>query len=256
MAGNDPLIPALGAAAAVQLATPVATLAGNDAAVALPLPSGAPPLATVTAELSTTGQLLAKLLDALPASAAGIAQPRPLLPQPDAHPAAMAAAIGDGIARSGLFYESHLADWVEGKRTLEQIRSEPQAQAMDASDATTTPVLLREQIDMLDGQPLQWRGELWPGLPLQISIAKDSPPPSQGNATEPAWQTTLNSTLPTLGDVTARLRLEGDRLQLRLAASNASSGTRMEAEISSLRAALSAAGLQPLSIVIDEQRTD
>lgn len=256
MAGNDPLIPALGAATAVQLATPVATLAGNDSAIALPLPAGGPALPTVTAELSTTGQLLAKLLDALPASAAGIAQPRPLLPQPEAHPATMAVAIGDGIAHSGLFYESHLADWVEGKRTLEQIRSEPQAQAMDASDAAITPALLREQIDMLDGQPLQWRGELWPGLPLEISIAKDQPSPSEAHAPEAAWQTTLKSTLPTLGDVTARLRLDGDRLQLRLAASDASSGTRMEAELSSLRAALSAAGLQPLSIVIDEQRPD
>lgn len=256
MAGNDPLISALGAAAAVQLATPVATLAGNDSSVALPSPAGAPPLPKVTAELSTTGQLLAKLLDALPVSAVGIAPPRPLLPQPDAHPATMAAAIREGIGQSGLFYESHLADWVEGKRTLEQIRNEPQAQAMDANDAATSPVLLREQIDMLDGQPLQWRGELWPGLPLQIGIAKDLPSPWETHAPEPAWHTTLNSTLPTLGDITARLRLEGDRLQLRLAASDASSGTRMEAELASLRAALSAAGLQPISIVIDEQRPD
>ncbi len=256
MAGTDSLIPALGAAAAVQLATPVATLAGNEGTAALPLPAGAPPLPMVTAELSTTGQLLAKLLDALPVSAAGIAKLQPLLPQPDARPAAIAAAIRDGIAQSGLFYESHLADWVEGKRTLEQIRNEPQVQAMDANDAATSPALLREQIEMLDGQPLQWRGELWPGLPLQISIAKDQPPPLEAQSSEPAWQTTFISTLPSLGDVTARLRLEGNRLQLRLAAHDAVANTRMEAELSPLRAALSAAGLQPVTVVIDAQRPD
>lgn len=256
MAGNDPLIPALGAAAPVQVAAAVATLAEQAGTPALPLPAAAPPPPTVTTELSSTGQLLSRLLDALPASTTAVAPANPLLPQPQAHAAAIAAALGDGIAHSGLFYESHLADWVEGKRTLEQIRNEPQAQAMDASDQATSPTLLRQQIDLLDGQPLQWRGELWPGLPLQLAIAKERNPSQEQDATEPAWQTTLTSRLPALGDVVARLRLVGDQLQLRLDAGDARAGALMEAGLPSLRSALSAAGLQPLSLAIDEQRTD
>jgi hypothetical protein len=41
---------------------------------------------------------------------------------------ATAAALADAVGKSGLFYESHLAQWVAGARGLSGIRQEPQAQ--------------------------------------------------------------------------------------------------------------------------------
>ncbi|WP_432262680.1 flagellar hook-length control protein FliK [Cupriavidus sp. TMH.W2] len=60
---------------------------------------------------------------------------------------AAAAALADTLGQSGLFYESHLAQWVAGARELSGIRQEPQAQVPaparatpgGAAQAATTP---------------------------------------------------------------------------------------------------------------------
>jgi hypothetical protein len=108
------------------------------------------------------------------------------------------------------------------------------------------PLILRQQLEMLDGQPLQWQGELWPGLPLQLAVRSERQPPPKDGTPEPppAWQTTLASTLPALGDVVARLRIDGDRLQLAIRASDSATAALMSSQAAALRDALAAAGLQ------------
>jgi hypothetical protein len=39
-----------------------------------------------------------------------------------------ACALRDAVASSGLFYESHVAEWAEGKRPLASLLLEPQMQ--------------------------------------------------------------------------------------------------------------------------------
>jgi len=55
----------------------------------------------------------------------------------------LAAALRNFVDRSGLFYESHLAAWTQGQRTLAQIQREPQAQwgpqAQPAKPASAAP---------------------------------------------------------------------------------------------------------------------
>lgn len=43
----------------------------------------------------------------------------------------LAAALHDALANSGLFYESHQAQWVRGERSTVQLLAEPQNQLMD-----------------------------------------------------------------------------------------------------------------------------
>ena len=131
------------------------------------------------------------------------------------------------------------------------IRREPQAQVQPQSQArladdTPLPVILRQQLEMLDGQPLQWQGELWPGQPLRLAVGSERQPPPKDDApaTPPAWQTTLASTLPALGDVVARLRIDGDRLQLDLRSADGATAALMASQAAILRDALAAAGLQ------------
>ncbi len=249
MATNG-LIHAVGAIAAVSGPDPVATLAGEVRAETTLLRPGTPPEPSVAAQLSNTGKLLAQLLDAAPAATIRSATSAPLLPEPTGNPPAIAEAVRHGLVHSGLFYESHLADWIEGERTLDMIRREPQAQSAAQSMAelpeeATVPLILRQQLEMLDGQPLQWQGELWPGQPLRLTVRGERQPPSEDGtpASPPAWQTTLASTLPALGDVVARLRIDGDRLQLSIRAGEGATAALMSSQAAALREALASAGL-------------
>lgn len=53
---------------------------------------------------------------------------QPLLPAPPNNTQQVANALQDGLNHSGLFYESHLHEWVQGSRSLQDLAREPQAQ--------------------------------------------------------------------------------------------------------------------------------
>jgi len=50
----------------------------------------------------------------------------PLLPQPPASGAELAPALGRAVRQSGLFYESHQAQWIGGRLPVAQLLAEPQ----------------------------------------------------------------------------------------------------------------------------------
>lgn len=250
--GAEHGIGAVGAAVPLIAPDPVTTLR-DDAASALPLPvasTPAPP--TEIAQLSTTGKLLAALLQTS-APAAPVTQAAPLLATPNVHAPVIAEAIRSGIEHSGLFYESHLANWVSGQHEFDALALEPQARAGNADEL---PAILRQQLEMLDSQPLQWRGELWPGMPLQLQVDRQ-PAEAHGGAgdeTPDIWNTTLVSELPALGSVTVKLRLDGDRLQLKLQAGDSAS-LLLAQRSAELRDALTAAGLQLQRFDADGERS-
>lgn len=243
-------------AAAIPVAgvEPVATRADNPS---LPLPSAAspPPLPAsgVKANISTAAQLLSTLLNHPALAGLDAAPAGPLLAAAEPHAPAIAQALRNGIALSGLFYESHQAEWVAGTRALAELRREPQAAAASGAghEDTNVPALVRQQLDMLDGQPLQWRGELWPGLPLQLNLRrepghepeKDDASAAADAPAETRWQAQIISTLPALGRITARLRLAGEHLQLEIASTEHGSASLITAKASDLRDALRSAGL-------------
>lgn len=241
------------AAIPVAAADPVAARA--DAPL-LPAPSAAPglsrPAPGVRTEISTAARLLTALLNH-PALADIEAPPAgPLLTSADPQPQAIAEALRSGIARSGLFYESHQAEWIAGTRDLDDLRREPQARpeaAPESKDAGLA-ALVRQQLDLLDGQPLQWRGELWPGMPLQIGIERlhdaregGEAPASAADTAEDSWQGRIVSTLPALGQVTARWRVTGDRIHLELASTQPGVPALIAAEATALGRALLSSGL-------------
>lgn len=97
-----------------------AATVGNAAALPLPateLPSTLPMLSG-----------LAQLVTRISAGDDGAAALAPVaLPTPAADTAELPAAIREAVQQSGLFYESHLEDWVAGRRSLEDVLNEPQA---------------------------------------------------------------------------------------------------------------------------------
>lgn len=84
-------------------------------------------------ELSSTAQLLARIQQQ-PAQALRAAEP--LWPQPDgAASAGLAQALADGVRHSGLFYESHLAAWVQGELPAQALLQEPQGRLSTLAQA-------------------------------------------------------------------------------------------------------------------------
>lgn len=87
-------------------------------------------------QLSQAARLLSDLVQRLPArpTPPTVTPPGPLLGQPVVHPAELALALRTALVRSGLFYESHLADWAVGQDSLEGLMQEPQNR-LAAADA-------------------------------------------------------------------------------------------------------------------------
>ncbi len=80
--------------------------------------------------LSQTGKMLGEMLAKQPgveAKAATVQQQMPLfegVPQP----LQIASRLASSLVESGLFYESHQAEWVNGERPLQSLLKEPQSQ--------------------------------------------------------------------------------------------------------------------------------
>lgn len=89
--------------------------------------------------LSTTGKLLGSLSpqpQASNTSLAPLVQSTPLLPGAPASVGQLIPALQNAISNSGLFYESHQAEWVMGSRPLESLMQEPQGRLSNVVQQT------------------------------------------------------------------------------------------------------------------------
>lgn len=205
-------------------------------------------------DISNAARRLETLINTLAGRGADDAQvlkaARPLLPGLPSDPPALAAALRESVSRSGVFYESHLEHWAEGRLSLERLRQEPQGrlamtQRADAPDMpaargmqaqadndAANPVLraaagssdepvhpatlpqVKAQLEILQSGQINWQGQLWPGQEAELEIEEDSPS-AQGEE-ERVWTSRLRLTMPRLGEVTAELLLSGQQLRIRL----------------------------------------
>jgi siroheme synthase (precorrin-2 oxidase/ferrochelatase) len=79
-------------------------------------------------KISTAGRLIGELM--LPESetpqAAALNRGQPLVAQAPTSATELAPALAKAVSQSGLFYESHQAQWLTGQRELAALRAEPQ----------------------------------------------------------------------------------------------------------------------------------
>lgn len=203
------------------------------------------------ATLSETGRLLSALAHQPPAAPSiAAAGAGPLLSAPPVGASDLAPRLRQALSQSGLFYESHQAEWVAGKRPLSDLLQEPQGRLSPSSakhpvfetqtelpeaeilqisarqegagsvDEQTAP-LVRQQLDTLDLRQIQWRGEIWPGQWMDWTIA-EAPARDHDEFAARQWRTHVRLTLPQMGDISAALTLAPEGLTLDLEADPAS----------------------------------
>lgn len=274
--------------------------------------------------LGNTAQLLVQLLRHFPSPLPAVGHAQPLLPsgpsgpsapgQAASSPAAAAApapspsstapgmlqfsspaaatlfqSLEHAVRHSGLFYESHLAQFAAGRYPRAQLLMEPQARLADAAGAPDKPpaqaapgtradaepqsqaasssptqsaaparpaealpagtvlppdaaLTVRQQLETLALQTLQWRGEAWPQADMQWTVSRDEQHgEAQADAQAQQWSSQLTLTLPRLGEIHAQLHLSGQTLSIRLAAPQADD--RLSAQAQTLRQQIQATGL-------------
>lgn len=268
------------------------------------------------ASLSAAARLIDHLLQAAArdGTANAVQARTPLLGAAASDPQQLAQALRNGVVSSGLFYESHLLDWINGSRSLTELADEPQfrfgasqslhaqdanqsemarlaagmqelgksahkllelirdAQLQSAGKATDADVVARsadalpaldpeaarlvnQQLNALERQQIRWQGELWPGQEMEWEIREDKPGGGSHDAGEPVWSSVVRFELPHLGEVSANIRLAGDRVQVQVTTRDEDAATSLRTHGELLADALAAAGspLDSLLVKRDEK---
>jgi len=90
------------------------------------LPAEAKPQVTLSDSARYLGALLQKISDQAEGAASPLSKMTPLLSSAPGDIKDLAATLRNTLSQSGLFYESHQAQWVAGERKLADLMQEPQ----------------------------------------------------------------------------------------------------------------------------------
>ncbi|SMF40138.1 flagellar hook-length control protein FliK [Pseudogulbenkiania subflava] len=198
------------------------------------------------------------------------AQPGLRLDASNQDTAVLAEALKKGADKSGLFYESHVKAWVDGRLPLESLKDEPQARLGQSLETIQGPSstahgkaaqaelgnLVQRQLDTLENRQLQLEGWAWPGQPIQLMVEQEKTAERQASGAEegPVWSTRLALDLPMLGGLSARIRIVGGAVQVSFATEEAATEQLIRDHAGRLESGLGTAGLNlaTLSVSHDE----
>lgn len=187
----------------------------------------------------------------------------------------LAGALREALGKSGLFYESHQAQWIRGELSTHQLLEEPQnlltrnnmphsaadqraaldqasaahAQTVKSSGEPPLPVtrellhLVQQQLHALEQHHLIWSGQVWPGQQMQWKI-QGQPEHTSEQHDERQWSTEMELSLPRLGDVHAHLVFTGSALRLKLRAADSTTVELFNDALPRLRNSLADADVQ------------
>jgi len=227
------------------------------------LPAGDPKTAP---QLSPTGRALGDVMGAalkLPMPTEARIAAAPIAAAPTADTRQIADGLQHAIDKSGMFYESHLAEWAGGDRPLAELKGEPQmATGRNAMEAVkpgiatdpATAQLISQQLTTQEQGRVAWQGQLWPGQAMQWEIARDAPEgdgrKGGDDGAESPWRSKLTLRFAALGELGAQIVMAGDQVHIRLQAGSDASGDVLRAYASRLQDALAAAGTPAATLAI------
>ena len=239
---------------------------------------------SATASLSNAGRLVDNLLHAaqLDGTLAKIAGTSAIVASADLNASKLAQAMQNTIERSGLFYESHLNQWVNGTRSLDELMLEPQAQVgkeLAASALFNNAKTDTSLIDMMRAleaaqvnnsqaatslsQAASLNNETARLISLQLAALEqrrvtwqgelwpgqkfewdvtEEKPEQESDEQGRSWRSTVRFDMPTLGTIAASIHLANGRVQVQINTTTESAATRLRANGGKLASALDAAG--------------
>jgi len=234
-------------------------------------------------QLSQTARLLSELMQHLPGrqALATVTPNGPLLDQPTTNPAVVALALRTALVPSGLFYESHLANWAVGQDSLDGLLQEPQNRLVAAETARTTAspahtlalpataetagekplnplhALLTQQLQVLESPQFVWRGDVWPGQTLTWQLRQDIDPEhdhAHADAAHDAgtgWESDLKLSLPQLGNLTVHIKLDAHQaFSIRMVPERLAAETLLQQNREALATRLAEAGCTLHSLTV------
>lgn len=117
--------------------------------------------------------------------------------------------------------------------------------------STEAARMINLQLNALEQQRVLWQGELWPGQPLEWEVSEQTPG-NDAEAAVQAWQSVVRFELPSLGTVTATIRLAGGHVQVNVRTATQAAASSLRAHGGLLAGALDAAG-SPLDLLTVKQ---
>jgi hypothetical protein len=217
-------------------------LGSNPNPTFLLLSSGANQAVLENVILSGTSLLIAQLQDEaqLQGQLSRVESVLPPLLQNPQNTQLTAAQLQNAIMMSGLFYESHLANFAKGKWPLNALMKEPQNRPnFNASQ------VVNKQLDALENQTIRWSGNIWPGQQMDWRLTyeqEQSSPSSSADNVEQTIVSVIELDLPKLGKVQARLSMRANVLSVQLKADKSQTENLFRNEISELKNTLKAHG--------------
>ncbi|SEF92441.1 flagellar hook-length control protein FliK [Nitrosomonas ureae] len=219
--------------------------------------------------ISTTGRFIDVLMhDTLKHASTNITQPltssSPILNGIPINSTELPSLLQKTIIQSGLFYESHQAQWINGENTLENLQQEPQGKlllAMSELSMTKTAIssspnpevpahaqtmsLVQQQLNTLETGHLFWQGEVWHGQLMEWDICEQSKDKSKSGESDHAvqWHTQLHLSLPQLGDITATILINAQGINIKIETSQVDATDLLKSNQSLLTTDMQSAGL-------------
>lgn len=220
-----------------------AGLAGKVAVLSL---TQATKQTTSTADVSTAAKLINQSLQQ--AAAKGLSDKyiaQTVITQTPKLPQLVSQQLKAAISNSGLFYESHLRDFIDGQRQLGSIKLEPQNIQQHIAQH-----LLPQQLHILEHQRLSWHGEVWPNQKIDWDIYVKKDQENKDNNAQQAIDidtpiaSDLTLHLPRLGKVIAKISIQNGKMRIGLLADQKASLQLLKEKIPSLVDAIEGNGQQ------------
>lgn len=222
-----------------------------------PIPTN---VAGSTTDISAAANLIGRYLkEAVGEGVSTRYQATAVVSQSPNNPQLIAQDLKHAVSNSGLFYESHLSDLVQGNQTLTAIKQEPQNQ-----NGSPTVALVSQQLAVLENQRFSWHGEVWSGQKMDWDVNLEPQ-----DATDDGGQRSMNESiaddsrpissemtlyLPHLGKVSAKLVLVDGRMRINILADHLQTLDTLKKQKQSLAESIIKNGqqLDALTVVLHE----
>jgi hypothetical protein len=159
------------------------------------------------------------------------------------------------VQNSGLFFEAHVAQWAQGARSADALRSEL-AQLHNAANPAPGAVVppggqrVAAQLEVLQHAAVSLSAQAWPGQACQLELRRESAEHKRGatGAADPAavFAATLKLDLPRLGPLEVTVRLAGSSVAVTAAGA---AHAQIAPQLPALGEALQARGLNPAALL-------